>query len=176
MTQDQEQDLKAEAQGLEDALIVLAGALPVFGMQTLFSTLTRDGVDVVVMATEHPSLVKGLTLLQKAFEETGFVPDQALVEVIQSHLNDRANMREPRWVQGAGEWAKRVDGVEVTRWYAMPGEHFVMELPDLHDGLARRRVLLQATTFDEALTEVNTRFPLAAWWDEVIDAPQGGAQ
>lgn len=90
MTQDQEQDLKAEAQGVEDALIVLAGALPVFGMQTLFSTLTRDGVDVCVMATEHPPLVKVLTLLQKAFEDSRFVPDQALVDVLRAHLADRA--------------------------------------------------------------------------------------
>lgn len=107
-----------------------------------------------------------------------WLTDRRLIASVQAVLNEHEHegIPEPRWVEMCGEWAKRVDAVEVTRWHTTPGVDFMMELPELRDGNARRRVPLKAVTFDGALTEANVRFPLAAWWDEVLDAPKGGAE
>jgi precorrin-3B methylase len=75
---------EAEAQGIQDACIVLAGALDVFGVSFVCSELTAEGVDVRVIATDSPHFVEALDLLRE------IKPDQALVDVLRAHLKDRA--------------------------------------------------------------------------------------
>lgn len=78
------EDHEAEEQAVQDACIILAGALSVFGVSFVCSTLKAEGEDIRVLVTDSPHFVEALDLLRE------IKPDQALVDLLRAHLKDRA--------------------------------------------------------------------------------------
>ncbi|MCK6525525.1 hypothetical protein L6R49_29300 [Myxococcota bacterium] len=75
---------EAEEQAVHDACIILAGALRVFGVSFVCSTLKAEGVDIRVLVTDSPHFVEAVDLLRE------IKPDQALVDLLRAHSKRRA--------------------------------------------------------------------------------------
>lgn len=140
------------------ALQVVLDQIPLPGDKTLCVNVTAtDGAAGVVLASWQPWVVE----LVKAWNAGADV----------SGLRD-----EERWVQTGDEYAKRLDALEVTRWNGEPRADFAALFPDLRDGDRQRRVPLKSKSIEAARLEADERFPLSAWWSEVLEQNKRGGK
>lgn len=140
------------------ALQVVLDHIPPPGNKTLCVVVTADdGTTGAVLASWTPSVVRLVNALNGGADVSGLRPEE-------------------RWVQTNEGYAKRVDALEVTRWYGVPSADFAALFPDLRDGDRQRRVPLKAKSIEAARLEADEHFPLSAWWSEVLEQNKRGGK